>query len=455
MPKKLRKRFSGQGMVEFAIVLPVLLMLVLGLIEFGRLMFIYSAVTSAAREAARYGSAVGKNPAGTPQYLDCAGIRDAALRIANLVGVAATDVFVGYESPSEMNVPAGSLTPCPVSEGDITLGNRIVVEVNGMYNPIPALPLVNLPQFNVVSESRRSIIKNANVVEGGTSVGAIETPTDTPTPVPTITPGGPTLTPTPTITETPVGFNSPTPTPTATPLPISAPTNPLAGADTSGNNCTNIIFSWEPNSDWASNPGTVPDYYNVYRNGNLQFDLSPADPFPTIWVTGDSLANGATIEYEVLAVFPVLPWSERLTMEYLCSNGILINNTEIVVLVFYPVNGTTITDISETYFEMQAWWPTIGTNNGDGIDRVYINLIGPGGEDLLNPDTDEFNVSYCAFDGNGPCGFWDDTASILFAAAPNGVYTLSARAVNTNGDFSDWVSITFTLAKPATPTPTP
>jgi hypothetical protein len=49
----------GQGIVEFALVRPLLLVLMLGVIEFGRLLFFYSSTFTASREAARYGSAAG------------------------------------------------------------------------------------------------------------------------------------------------------------------------------------------------------------------------------------------------------------------------------------------------------------------------------------------------------------------------------------------------------------
>ena len=52
-----KERQNAQGMVEFALILPILLLVILGIIEFGRLLFFYSSVTSASREAARYGSA--------------------------------------------------------------------------------------------------------------------------------------------------------------------------------------------------------------------------------------------------------------------------------------------------------------------------------------------------------------------------------------------------------------
>ena len=44
---------NGQGMVEFALVLPLLLLVMFGIIEFGRLLFIYSAVFTSSRDAAR------------------------------------------------------------------------------------------------------------------------------------------------------------------------------------------------------------------------------------------------------------------------------------------------------------------------------------------------------------------------------------------------------------------
>lgn len=49
-----RDRSRGQGLVEFALVFPVLAVLIFGIIDFGRAIFIYSVVQDAAREGARY-----------------------------------------------------------------------------------------------------------------------------------------------------------------------------------------------------------------------------------------------------------------------------------------------------------------------------------------------------------------------------------------------------------------
>ena len=56
MKKKLLnllKRKNGQSVVEFALILPVLLLMVLGIIEFGRLLETTNVLTSAAREGVR------------------------------------------------------------------------------------------------------------------------------------------------------------------------------------------------------------------------------------------------------------------------------------------------------------------------------------------------------------------------------------------------------------------
>jgi len=56
--KKLRRDSGGQAVVETALVLPLLLLLLMGIIEFGRLGNAYLAVTHAARHGVRH-AAVG------------------------------------------------------------------------------------------------------------------------------------------------------------------------------------------------------------------------------------------------------------------------------------------------------------------------------------------------------------------------------------------------------------
>jgi Flp pilus assembly protein TadG len=55
IPKALQRR-RGQSMVEFALIVPLLLMLLFGIIELGILFSVYVGMTNSAREAARAGS---------------------------------------------------------------------------------------------------------------------------------------------------------------------------------------------------------------------------------------------------------------------------------------------------------------------------------------------------------------------------------------------------------------
>ncbi len=50
----LQKKQKGQGLVEFALILPVLLLLLLGIIEGSRVIWAYVTVQTAAREATRF-----------------------------------------------------------------------------------------------------------------------------------------------------------------------------------------------------------------------------------------------------------------------------------------------------------------------------------------------------------------------------------------------------------------
>lgn len=53
--KTIKGNREGQAMVEMALVLPVLILIVFGIVEFGRVFNSYLVVTNAAREAARLG----------------------------------------------------------------------------------------------------------------------------------------------------------------------------------------------------------------------------------------------------------------------------------------------------------------------------------------------------------------------------------------------------------------
>src|SRR5215207_8136248 len=88
---------SAQAMVEFAIALPILLMLLYGILEAGRFLFIYSSVVTASRQAVRYGSATGQGSTAVVRYRDCAGIRQAAQRADYLNAFEDADIHIYYD----------------------------------------------------------------------------------------------------------------------------------------------------------------------------------------------------------------------------------------------------------------------------------------------------------------------------------------------------------------------
>jgi Flp pilus assembly protein TadG len=56
-----RKPSRGQALVEFALVLPLFLLLLFGLVDVGRVVFINNSLAEAARDGARWGSVQGRS----------------------------------------------------------------------------------------------------------------------------------------------------------------------------------------------------------------------------------------------------------------------------------------------------------------------------------------------------------------------------------------------------------
>lgn len=157
--EKPRRKHSAQGLLEFALVLPLLLMLIFGLIEAGRLLFIYSSVMISSREAARYGSAVGDAGGVYAPYKDCTGIREAAKRVGKFAGISDANISISYDhGPGS----GSAFATCPLSTGQyIILGDRIIVQVRATYRPL--LPLVGFSSFPITSTARRTIIKDVKI----------------------------------------------------------------------------------------------------------------------------------------------------------------------------------------------------------------------------------------------------------------------------------------------------
>lgn len=162
-----KKEERGAALVEFAIVAPLLFLLLFGVVEFGRAVVTFTGVTTAAREGARYGTTVGDSPTnpGTPRYLDCAGIKEAAKAKSVLVNIEDSDITVQFDNgpgtSADADCDGAIATPTDVL---VESGDRVVVTVNTTFeSPIPLISSL-IGTLNVDSEQARTIFRG--VIDG-------------------------------------------------------------------------------------------------------------------------------------------------------------------------------------------------------------------------------------------------------------------------------------------------
>lgn len=189
----------GQALVEMAVITPVLLLLVAGAIDLGRVWYGQITITNAAREGALEGavnpdSYQAGQPCDTNNRIVCRAVREAS---ESFITVAHTDVTMTCDAACV--------------EGTAASPNTVTVRVQGKFSLItPIIGAIVGQEIELSSTATATISMTP-------TIGAI--PIVTPTPVPTATP-----TPSPTPTATP-GGGSPAPTPVgATPTPSPAPT---------------------------------------------------------------------------------------------------------------------------------------------------------------------------------------------------------------------------------------
>jgi len=126
MRQQFRDRETGQGLVEFALLLPAFILAVMMIVDIGRAVYYYSAIYNAAREGARYGATDPTSPG----------------KIAN----AARGLASGIQ---------GNMTVTSQCKPNCGSGN--VIEVTVVYNFTAATPflgrLTGSPGNNVVLRS--------------------------------------------------------------------------------------------------------------------------------------------------------------------------------------------------------------------------------------------------------------------------------------------------------------
>jgi hypothetical protein len=202
--KQRHEHESGQGLVEFALVLPALLLTLMGIADFGRAFAIYSNLTNAAREGTRYG---------VVSPLDVDGITWAARNKIAMADPASVDIYVYFDS--------GPGTPTKDFDA-VTIGDRVIVALN--YDIEMVTPFIHAitSQLHVETTAVRTISTLGDRGSGGVApLPPTSTPdgTTTPSPTPTV----PSLdTATPTATGA-APSSTPTPTPGVVSIQIDSP----------------------------------------------------------------------------------------------------------------------------------------------------------------------------------------------------------------------------------------
>jgi len=96
----------GQALVEFALILPVLVLILMGVFDFGRAFFAYNAISNGAREGARYGviHPTARDGDGFPPY-DPDTIEGQAVAQTIILDMDEIDVQVVPDSPFDRGEP--------------------------------------------------------------------------------------------------------------------------------------------------------------------------------------------------------------------------------------------------------------------------------------------------------------------------------------------------------------
>jgi hypothetical protein len=132
-----RGRSRGQGLVEFALVFPILMLLLIAVFDLGRLVFAYNDITNAARSGARV--AIVDQTAGVAQT--------ATINQATSLGLKPADVTIDY-------LREDLAAPCPTPK---QLGCVAHVEVKFAWSAITPIIGSIVGPVTVTAESKMPI----------------------------------------------------------------------------------------------------------------------------------------------------------------------------------------------------------------------------------------------------------------------------------------------------------
>lgn len=181
-----KRKTNGQALVEFTLVMPFFLALVLGMVDFGRIFFVYATTSNSLRQAARAAQIVEDTPdASVVNFLDCDEIIERARQ--GVLDIGTPDVTVEYYrvdfdagdgEPGNGNDPDFNCATNPPGVGDLQNGDIMRIEVTAQVNFVtPFLDLLFIGaaapegendedgEFEMTFASQRTILASLEVDE--------------------------------------------------------------------------------------------------------------------------------------------------------------------------------------------------------------------------------------------------------------------------------------------------
>jgi Flp pilus assembly protein TadG len=127
--RKLLKFEKGQELVEYALILPIFLLILMSILDLGRAVYYYSAIHNSAREGARYGIVFPN---------DLSGIEDVVRQKS--VGLDPAELTVTTSLPDEDTIRVVvtfrfiAITPIAgalLGSNEVTLGSQATMRIEG------------------------------------------------------------------------------------------------------------------------------------------------------------------------------------------------------------------------------------------------------------------------------------------------------------------------------------
>lgn len=146
----------GATLVEFAIIVPLLLLLLFGIIEFGRIITEFTTIRTAAREGARFATTV-ETTGGVPNYRNCSGI----IAAANSKLVIGTIESISVEwtdlAPGHTHAPCTDTVSNNPGPNAVVSGTKVQVTVTSSFDSVVPIMEIFLDGIALDTEQTREI----------------------------------------------------------------------------------------------------------------------------------------------------------------------------------------------------------------------------------------------------------------------------------------------------------